>query len=135
MYQCTGNPEPADVEEIMRTMMNDSFETAYQRASSLTTAYRHRFVREPKQRPDTTNPNTIAGISSLKAEKGLALQDIIQGIYDFAQTVEFSSATRVYFLDQIAQVECVASLLPRSPLAHPADSEIVPQAPLVDGWE
>ncbi|BGO98389.1 Subunit of heteropentameric Replication factor C (RF-C) [Rhodotorula toruloides] len=75
VYQCTGNPEPADVEEIMRTMMNDSFETAYQR------------------------------ISSLKAEKGLALQDIIQGIYDFAQTVEFSSATRVYFLDQIAQVE------------------------------
>ncbi|GAA6015678.1 hypothetical protein JCM10207_008169 [Rhodosporidiobolus poonsookiae] len=75
VYQCTGNPEPADIDEIMRSMMNDSFETAYQR------------------------------ISSLKAEKGLALQDIIQGIYDFAQTVEFAAPTRVYFLDQLAQVE------------------------------
>jgi replication factor C subunit 3/5 len=45
------------------------------------------------------------------------LQDIIQGIYDFAQTVEFSSATRVYFLDQIAQVEYVSPrfVLPRAP--------------------
>lgn len=53
------------------------------------------------------------GISSLKAEKGLALQDIIQGIYDFAQTIEFSAPTRVYFLDQIAQVECVSFTLNR----------------------
>ncbi|GAA5877554.1 hypothetical protein JCM1840_005841 [Sporobolomyces johnsonii] len=75
VYNCTGNPEPADIDEIMKSMMNDSFETAYQR------------------------------ISSLKAEKGLALQDIIQGIYDFALTVEFSAPTRVYFLDQLAQVE------------------------------
>ncbi|GAA5996973.1 replication factor C subunit 3 [Rhodotorula paludigena] len=75
VYRCTGNPEPADIDEIMRSMMNESFEVAYQR------------------------------ISSLKAEKGLALQDIIQGIYDFAQTIEFSAPTRVYFLDQIAQVE------------------------------
>ncbi|GAA5931200.1 hypothetical protein JCM10213_000240 [Rhodosporidiobolus nylandii] len=75
VYQCTGNPEPADIDEIMRSMMNDSFEGGYQR------------------------------ISSLKAEKGLALQDIIQGIYDYAATVEFSKPTRVYFLDQLAQVE------------------------------
>ncbi|GAA5975876.1 hypothetical protein JCM5350_000764 [Sporobolomyces pararoseus] len=75
VYNCTGNPDPQDIEEIMKTMMNDSFETAYTR------------------------------ISTLKAEKGLALQDIIQGIYDFAATVEFSKVTRVYFLDQLAQVE------------------------------
>ncbi|GAA5923994.1 replication factor C subunit 3 [Sporobolomyces koalae] len=75
VYNCTGNPDPKDIEEIMRTMMNDSFETAYTR------------------------------VSSLKAEKGLALQDIIQGIYDFAATVEFGKITRIYFLDQLAQVE------------------------------
>ncbi|GAA6029938.1 hypothetical protein JCM8097_009178 [Rhodosporidiobolus ruineniae] len=75
VYQCTGNPEPSDIDEIMRSMMNDSFEGAYQR------------------------------ISSLKSEKGLALQDIIQGIYDYAATVDFVPQTRVYFLDQLAQVE------------------------------
>lgn len=37
MYQCTGNPEPADIEEIMKTMMNDSFEVAYQRGYPLMT--------------------------------------------------------------------------------------------------
>ena len=34
VYQCTGNPEPADIEEIMKAMMNDSFEVAYQRESA-----------------------------------------------------------------------------------------------------
>lgn len=43
----------------------------------------------------------------MKAEKGLALQDIIQGIYEFAMDVGFSAPTRVYFLDQLSQVECV----------------------------
>ncbi|TNY24028.1 P-loop containing nucleoside triphosphate hydrolase protein [Rhodotorula diobovata] len=75
VYRCTGNPEPDDIEGIMRSMMNDSFEVAYH------------------------------NISSLKRDKGLALQDIIQGIYDLAATIVFSPQTRVYFLDQIAQVE------------------------------
>ncbi|GAA6059160.1 hypothetical protein JCM10212_005505 [Sporobolomyces blumeae] len=75
VYNCTGNPDPQDIEEILRSMMNDSFETAHTR------------------------------ISTLKAEKGLALQDIIQGIYDLTKTIEFAPQTRVYFLDQIAQVE------------------------------
>lgn len=33
VYRCTGNPEPRDIDEIMNSMMNDSFEVAYQRAS------------------------------------------------------------------------------------------------------
>ena len=50
-------------------------------------------------------PSEILGISSLKATKGLALQDIIAGIYDFISTVAFPATTRIYILDQIAQVE------------------------------
>lgn len=93
-------------------MMNDSFETAYQREFFLE---RLSNVVPGAHRGNLRSPSRSAGISSLKAEKGLALQDIIQGIYDFAQTVEFSSATRVYFLDQIAQVEYVSPrfVLPR----------------------
>lgn len=41
----------------------------------------------------------------MKAEKGLALQDIIAGVYDYVSTVVFSAATRVYLLDHLAQVE------------------------------
>ncbi|ORY48009.1 P-loop containing nucleoside triphosphate hydrolase protein [Leucosporidium creatinivorum] len=75
VYNCTGNPHPSDIDDIMASMMNDSFETSYHR------------------------------ISSLKIEKGLALQDIIAGIYEYISTVEFGKVTRVYLLDHLAQVE------------------------------
>ncbi|KAL8284202.1 hypothetical protein RQP46_004951 [Phenoliferia psychrophenolica] len=75
IYNCTGNPHPADIDEIMRSMMNESFETSYRY------------------------------ISSMKMEKGLALQDILAGVYDYIATVEFSPQTRVYLLDQLGQVE------------------------------
>ncbi|KAI5480872.1 replication factor C subunit 3 [Pseudohyphozyma bogoriensis] len=75
IFNCTGNPQPADIDEIMRSMMNDSFETSYHH------------------------------ISTLKAEKGLALQDIITGVYDYVATLVCSAQTRVYLLDQLAQVE------------------------------
>jgi replication factor C subunit 3/5 len=41
----------------------------------------------------------------MKTTKGLALQDIISGIYDFISTVTFPASTRIYVLDQLAQVE------------------------------
>lgn len=44
----------------------------------------------------------------MKAEKGLALQDIIQGIFDFIHTVELPAPARIYVLDLIAQVESVS---------------------------
>jgi replication factor C subunit 3/5 len=52
-------------------------------------------------------PNTpgYSGITSLKANKGLALQDIILGVFDHVSTIAFPAATRVYILDQLAQVE------------------------------
>lgn len=51
--------------------------------------------------------NWMIGISTLKADKGLALQDIIAGLYDYIATITFSAASRVYLLDQLAQVEWV----------------------------
>lgn len=41
----------------------------------------------------------------MKVEKGLALQDLIAGIYDFLDTIELPVQSRVYLLDQIGQVE------------------------------
>ncbi len=66
----------------------------------------------------------------MKAEKGLALQDIIQGIYEFAMDVSFPPATRVYFLDQLAQVECV----PRLPCPLLASGSDERKTDLVSIW-
>ena len=42
IYACTGNPHPNDIEEIMNSMMNESFETSYRRAFSPLLQYLHK---------------------------------------------------------------------------------------------
>lgn len=42
--------------------------------------------------------------------KGLALQDIISGIYDAMAEYDFPKNVRVYMLDQLGNVECVVRL-------------------------
>lgn len=41
----------------------------------------------------------------MKVEKGLALQDLIGGAYDNIQELELPAQSRVYLLDQLAQIE------------------------------
>lgn len=47
IYNCTGNPHPADIDEIMRSMMNDSFETSYRCASPVPVPWAS-FCRAPR---------------------------------------------------------------------------------------
>ncbi|RXK40009.1 replication factor C subunit 3/5 [Tremella mesenterica] len=75
VYTCTGNPHPRDIERVVQSMMADEFGTSY----SL--------------------------ITSLKLEKGLALQDLISGAYDFLQTIEMPPSARVYLLDHLGSCE------------------------------
>lgn len=44
-------------------------------------------------------------IQGIKADKGLALQDLVQGAYEFVQSLEMGDAARVYLLDQLASTE------------------------------
>lgn len=44
-------------------------------------------------------------ISALKIERGLALQDLITGAYDYIETIDFGPPARVYLLDQLATIE------------------------------
>ena len=44
-------------------------------------------------------------ITSLNIERGLALQDMIAGAYDFLQTVELPNQSRIYLLDHLGQCE------------------------------
>ncbi|TXT13256.1 hypothetical protein VHUM_00623 [Vanrija humicola] len=80
VYNVTGNPHPADIQRVVESMMSDEFGTAY----SLITA--------------------------LKTEKGLALQDLIAGAYDFLETVDLPNNARVYLLDHLGQTEHRLSL-------------------------
>lgn len=82
----------------MTSMMNDSFETSYHRPSLTFFPYLDARGMLIMMIGDT-------GITTLKADKGLALQDIIAGLYDFIATIAFAAQTRVYLLDQLAQVE------------------------------
>ncbi|KAG2757130.1 P-loop containing nucleoside triphosphate hydrolase protein [Suillus brevipes Sb2] len=75
VYNCTGNPHPSDIETIVNSMLADEFTTSYQM------------------------------ISAMKTERGLALQDLISGTYEYVETIDFKPQARVYLLDFLATTE------------------------------
>lgn len=44
-------------------------------------------------------------ISDMKVERGLALQDLITGAYDYVEDIDLPPQARVYLLDQMATTE------------------------------
>ncbi|GAA94596.1 uncharacterized protein L969DRAFT_52519 [Mixia osmundae IAM 14324] len=75
IYACTGNPHPADIDEMVTSMMSDEFQTAYQR------------------------------VVAIKTDKGLALQDIIAGLGEALSGLDMPPHARIYLLDHLAQIE------------------------------
>ncbi|KAH9995557.1 P-loop containing nucleoside triphosphate hydrolase protein [Russula vinacea] len=59
VYTCTGSPQPADIETIVNSMLTEEFTTSYQM------------------------------ITALKTDRGLALQDLLVGAYEYIDTIEF----------------------------------------------
>jgi replication factor C subunit 3/5 len=47
----------------------------------------------------------------MKTEKGLALQDLLSGAYEYVETIEFKPQARIYLLDYLATIEYVTSYL------------------------
>lgn len=45
-------------------------------------------------------------ISALKTERGLALQDLLSGAYEYIEELEFKPHARIYLLDFLATTEC-----------------------------
>ena len=41
----------------------------------------------------------------MKLDRGLALQDLISGAFEYMQGIDFPRHTRVYLLDQLASAE------------------------------
>jgi len=61
---------------------------------------------------DTSEPPADAAchdtvISAIKTERGLALQDLITGAYEYIETIEFKPHVRIYLLDYLATTEYV----------------------------
>ena len=52
-----------------------------------------------------SSPLISVVITSLKVEKGLALQDLIAGAYEFLETVELPNQSRIYLLDHLGSCE------------------------------
>ncbi|KAF7308443.1 AAA domain-containing protein [Mycena chlorophos] len=75
IYNCTGNPHPKDIETICNSMLSDEFTTAY----------------------------TL--ITKMKTERGLALQDLIQGAFEYVETIELKPHARIYLIDYLATTE------------------------------
>ena len=44
-------------------------------------------------------------ITALKTERGLALQDLLSGAYEYAETIDFKPHSRAYLLDFLATIE------------------------------
>ncbi|KAK0526124.1 Subunit of heteropentameric Replication factor C (RF-C) [Tilletia horrida] len=75
VYNCTGNPRPADVRSMVHSMMKDEFTTAYN------------------------------NVSAMKLAKGMALADLITGVFDELDAVDFSPEGRIFLLDHLAHTE------------------------------
>ena len=95
IYNCTGNPHPSDIEAIVNSMLADEFTTSYQSALiwSLCTPP---FI-----------PYLWLVISKVKVERGLALQDLLTGAYEYLETIELKPQARIYLLDHLATTEYV----------------------------
>lgn len=95
IYTCTGSPHPSDIEAIINSMLEEEFTASHQSEHSpFTLSARYLTQRRPE-------------INALKIDRGLALQDLLAGAYEYIDTIEFPPVARVYLLDQLATTESV----------------------------
>jgi hypothetical protein len=53
-------------------------------------------------------------ISKMKTERGLALQDLLTGAFDYVDTIELKPHARIYLLDHLASTEYEPFLVPHN---------------------
>lgn len=75
IYTCTGHPLESDIEGMIQWMLEEDFTTAYTK------------------------------MMTLKTDKGLALQDIIEDIHTYVYQIDFPPKCRIFLLEQLAAIE------------------------------
>ncbi|KAG0214308.1 hypothetical protein BGX28_002416 [Mortierella sp. GBA30] len=93
VYNCTGNPHPADIETVVNSMLTEDFTTAFFFFEYIVCTLK---TIKVKQNED---------ISYLKTIKGIALQDILTEVYNYLELIDMPANSRVYLLDKMADVE------------------------------
>jgi replication factor C subunit 3/5 len=144
VYACTGNPHPDDVRRVIESMMGEEFTTSYECPFSFPSCPLSLSLACWNQKLTPSLSLSLAllmrispVVSALKADKGLALQDLVVGAYEYVQSLELSDVARIYLLDQLAQAECAPSFplyfalafslsisLPPSPLSFFIDQQV-----------
>jgi replication factor C subunit 3/5 len=107
VYECTGSPHPKQIAEIVESMMNDEFQTSFKRMTPLVSTSSSLLITNVITIPYSHCALCLflAGIQDIKINYGLALQDIISGIYDYLRTIVFEKHAQIYLLDQLSQIE------------------------------
>ncbi len=95
IYTCTGSPHPSDIEAIVNSMLSEEFTVSHQSEPS---CFALRASNSTQWWPE---------INAIKIDRGLALQDLLVGTYEYVDTIDFPPAARVYLLDQLAITELV----------------------------
>ena len=75
IYNCVGNPHPDDIARIVGSMMSDDLTTS------------------------------LSVIARMKQEKGLALQDILGGVFEELEGMELKPNVRIFAYDKLAGIE------------------------------
>lgn len=75
IYNCVGNPHPDDIARIVGSMMSDDLTTS------------------------------LSIIARMKSEKGLALQDILGGVFEELEDMDLKPHVRVFLYDKLASIE------------------------------
>lgn len=75
IYNCVGNPHPDDISRIVGSMMNDDLTTS------------------------------LSVIARMKNEKGLALQDILGGVFEELEDMDLKNHVRIFLYDKLAGIE------------------------------
>ncbi|KAK9474367.1 P-loop containing nucleoside triphosphate hydrolase protein [Dipodascopsis tothii] len=75
VFECVGNPDPADIKTLLDSIMTDEWGTA------------------------------VRTVSRIKQGKGLALADILASLAEEIERIEVRPATRIAWLDGLADVE------------------------------
>mmetsp|Transcript_62201 Transcript_62201/g.71302 ORF Transcript_62201/g.71302 Transcript_62201/m.71302 type:complete len:98 (-) Transcript_62201:303-596(-) len=75
VYTCAGKPHPDDIELMMKSVLNDQFETAYR------------------------------GIMNVKAEKGISLLDMIREFHRNVIAMELPTQVKIALVRRMAEIE------------------------------
>lgn len=92
VYNCTGSPHPSDIKTIVDSMLGDEFTSSFQSEKIPSLSYGAIRYLGPV-------------ITALKTERGLALQDLLVGAYDYVEGLELKPHARIYLLDHMATTE------------------------------